>query len=132
MDTTLRAVILPYKLSFVPLELPLIKLKQEFVHGSSKEKKCPIFQNEHHGGIEALFYVEERFHKIAKCMLLWTSAGIEIFNRFEEVLIDTALTNWKDFVTPILDNNYCILYKLDDKSSELSVAYCDSIRPILL
>lgn len=98
MAATLRAAILPYKSTFVPSELPLIKLKQDFQDGSYKEKKCPVFSNEH--GIEALFYVEERFRKIADRTLQWNT-GIELFDGFEEVLIDTALTNWEDLIAPL-------------------------------
>ena len=50
--------------------------------------------------IEALLYVEERFRKIAVRTLSWTT-GPELFNSFEEVLLDTALTNWEDLVAPI-------------------------------
>jgi hypothetical protein len=32
----------------------------------------------------------------------WTTRE-ELFNGFEEVLIDTALTNWEDLVAPIVD-----------------------------
>jgi hypothetical protein len=79
MAASLRAAILPYKSSFVPSKLPLVKQKQDFQDGSSKDKKCPIFNKEHciYGSskdkkcpifnkehcIEALFYVEEWFRK---------------------------------------------------------------------
>jgi hypothetical protein len=33
---------------------------------------------------------------------LWTT-GIELFNGFEEVLLDTALTKWEDLIAPIND-----------------------------
>ena len=92
MAATLRAAVLSYKLSFVASELPTVKLKQDFDDNSSKEKKCPIFNGDF--GIEALLYVEERFRKIANRTLLWRT-GIELFNGFEEVLLDTALTNWE-------------------------------------
>jgi hypothetical protein len=58
------------------------------------------FTGEH--GIEALLYVEERFRKIASRTLSWTT-GPELFDSFEEVLLDTALTNWEDLVAPIAD-----------------------------
>lgn len=100
MAASLRAAILQYKSGFVPSELPLVKLKQDFDGGSYKEKKCPVFNGDH--GIESLFYVEERFRKIAERTLLWDT-GIELFDGFEEVLIDTALTNWEDIIAPIAD-----------------------------
>jgi hypothetical protein len=49
-----------------------------------------------------LLYIEERFKKIASCTLFWTT-GEELLNGFEEVLIDTTLTNWEDLVAPIAD-----------------------------
>jgi hypothetical protein len=75
-------------------------LKQYFVGGSSKDKKCPVFTGEH--GIESLLYVKERFRKIASCTLEWTT-GQELFNGLEEVILNTALMNWKDPVAPIVD-----------------------------
>jgi hypothetical protein len=101
MAVTLRAVILPYKLSFVTSEIPLVKLKQDFADGSSKEKKHPIFNNEN--GIKALFYINDtRFRIIVNCMLLWNT-GIKLFNGFKEVLINMVWTNWEDIVAPIID-----------------------------
>jgi hypothetical protein len=52
-----------------------------------------------------LLYVEERFHKIAERTLQWTT-GPKIFDGFfEEVLVDTALTNWEDLIDPIADQD---------------------------
>jgi hypothetical protein len=59
-----------------------------------------VFNGQH--GIEALLDVEERFWKIATHSLLWTM-GPKQFNGFEEVLGDTALTNWDDLILPIGD-----------------------------
>jgi hypothetical protein len=98
MAAALRATVLPYKSGFLPSLLADVKLKQDFIGGSSKDKKCPVFKGEH--GIEALLYVEERFRKIASRTLSWTT-GLELFDGFEEVLLDTALTNWEDLVAPI-------------------------------
>jgi hypothetical protein len=100
MAASLRVTVLPYKSGFVPFLLTTVKLKQDFEGGQYKEKKSLIFTEEH--GIEALLYVEERFRKIASCTLSWTT-GEELSNGFEEVLIDTALTNWEDLVAPIAD-----------------------------
>jgi hypothetical protein len=60
--------------------LATTKLKQDFVGGSAKDKKCPTFSGEY--GIEALLYCEERFRKIATRTLLWTT-GPELFDGFE-------------------------------------------------
>jgi hypothetical protein len=43
-------------------------------------------------GIDTLLYVEERFRNIASCTLSWTT-GPELFESFEEVLLNTALMN---------------------------------------
>jgi hypothetical protein len=100
MATALRATIIPYKTELVPSELTTVKLKQNFDDGTYREKKCPVFTGEH--GIEALLYVEERFRKIASKTLLWTT-GAELFDGFEEVLLDTALNNWEDLTSTIAD-----------------------------
>ena len=100
MAGTYRAPILAYKTSFAISGLTGTKLKQDFVGGSAKDKKCPIITGEH--GIEALFYVEERFQKIAARTLLWTT-GQELFDGFEEILMDTALTNWEDITSTIAE-----------------------------
>jgi hypothetical protein len=43
MAATLRATLfLPYKFSYIPSELSTVKLKQDFIGGSSKDKKCPL------------------------------------------------------------------------------------------
>jgi hypothetical protein len=102
MAATLKAAILPYKSAFVSSALPVVKLKQAFANNTTKEKKSPVFSNEH--GIEALLYVEERFRKIAERTLEWTT-GPELFDGFEEVLVDTALTNWEDLIDPIADQD---------------------------
>jgi hypothetical protein len=49
-----------------------------------------------------LLYVEERFCKIATCTLEWTT-GQELFDGFEEVLLNMALMNWEDHTAPIPD-----------------------------
>jgi hypothetical protein len=51
MAATFRSAVLPYKSSFIPSELSTVKLKKNFTCGSSKDKKCPVFNGEH--GIEA-------------------------------------------------------------------------------
>jgi hypothetical protein len=43
MAATLGAAIPPHKSSSVPSDLASIKLKQEFQGGTSKDKKCSIF-----------------------------------------------------------------------------------------
>jgi hypothetical protein len=75
-------------------------LKQDFVGGSNKDKKCPTFSGEY--GIEALLYIEERFRKIASRTLSWTP-GPELLEGFEEILLDTALSNWEDIIALIAE-----------------------------
>ncbi len=100
MAASLRATVLPYKSGFLPSLLTTVKFKQDFEGGQCNEKRCPVFTVEH--GIEALLYVKDSFRKIASHTLSWTTEE-ELFNGFEEVLIDTALTNWEDLVAPIAD-----------------------------
>jgi hypothetical protein len=71
MAATLRTTILPYKSGLIHSLLTVVKLKQDFEGGSSKDKKCPVFTGEH--DIEALLYVEARFRKIASHTLSWTT-----------------------------------------------------------
>jgi hypothetical protein len=101
MAATLQAAVLPYKSTFVSSELPTVSLRQDFDDGSHIKKQCPVFSGEH--GIEALFYVEERFRKLADRNFQWTGDGPDLFANFEEVLVDTALTNWEDIIDPIDD-----------------------------
>jgi hypothetical protein len=100
MAAPLRAPIILYKSELMHSVLGTVKLRQNFDDGTYKEKKCPIFTGEH--GIEALLYVEERFRKLATRVLLWTT-GPELFDGFEEVLLDTALSNWEDIISTIAD-----------------------------
>jgi hypothetical protein len=101
MAATLRAAVLPYKSTFVSSELSMVSLRQDFDDGSHTKKSCPVFSGEH--GIEALFYVEERFRKLAERNFMWAGDGADLFANFEEVLVDTALTNWEDIIDPIAD-----------------------------
>jgi hypothetical protein len=99
MAATLHAAVLPYNSTFVSSELSTVSLRQDFADGSHAKKQCPVFNGEH--GIEALFYVEERFRKLAERNFLWAGDGADLFTNFEEVLVDTALTNWEDIIDPI-------------------------------
>jgi hypothetical protein len=69
--------------------------------GSHVKKQCPVCNGEDY--IEALFYVKERFHKLAKCNFLWAGDGPDLFANFEEVQVDMSLTNWEDIIDPIED-----------------------------
>jgi hypothetical protein len=102
MAASLRVPVLPYKTGFVYSALATMKLKQYFVGSSAKDKKCPTFSRKH--GIETLLYIEERFRKIATHTLSWTT-GLELFKGFEEILLDTALSNREDIISPIEDED---------------------------
>jgi hypothetical protein len=91
MVATLREAILSYKSSFIPSQLFSIKLKHDFQDGSSKDRRCLIFNGD--DDIEALLYVKEKFSQIASHTLLWTT-GPEIFDGFEEVLTNTLTFLW--------------------------------------
>jgi hypothetical protein len=101
MAATLRAAVLPYKSTFVSSDLTMVSLRQDFDDGTYAKKQCPVFSSEH--GIEALFYVEERFRKLAVRSFLWSTDGPDLFTNFEEVLTDSALTNWENIVANIAD-----------------------------
>ena len=86
MAATLRAAVLSYKSSFVSSKLSMVLLHQDFTDGSHAKKQCPVFNSEH--GIEALFYVEERFRTLAKHNFMWAGDGPDLFANFKEVLVD--------------------------------------------
>jgi hypothetical protein len=85
--------------SFCPILQWCHSTNQDFNNGSHVKKNYPMFNNEH--GIEALFYVKERFNKVAKCNFQWAGNGANMFANFEEVLVDMVLTNWEDIIDPI-------------------------------
>jgi hypothetical protein len=77
MAATLHAAVLPYKSTFVSSELSTVSLRQDFADGSHAKKQCPVFNGEH--GIKALFYVKERFRKLAERNFLWAGDGPDPF-----------------------------------------------------
>jgi hypothetical protein len=101
MAATLPTAVLSYKSTFVSSELSMVSLCQDFADGSHVKKQCPVFNGEH--GIEALFYVKERFRKPAEQNFLWAGNGPVIFANFEEVLVNTVLTNREDIIDLIAD-----------------------------
>ncbi len=80
----------------------MVALHQNFADGSPIKKQCPVFNDWH--DIEALFYIEERFQKLAACNFLWAGNGPDLFTNFEEVLVDMALTNWEDIFVATIYN----------------------------
>ena len=95
MDKVLKKPCIQYKLKFIALELEKVKLRQSYDDGTSAEKKCPIFSGKE--GIEGLLYVEEKFLEIARHLNYDT--GVELYDRFEEVLTDTTEEHWKTLLT---------------------------------
>jgi hypothetical protein len=64
-----------------------VTLRKDFNDGSHVKNNWLVFNNEH--GIEALFYVEERFRKLAACNFQWAGDhGADLFAYFEEDIID--------------------------------------------
>eukprot|EP00957_Ditylum_brightwellii_P165140 12573348-Ditylum_brightwellii.AAC.1 len=63
-----------------------IKLLQNYDDGTTCNKKCLIFTGTE--GIERLLCVKERFRGIA--WQLTFDTGLELFNKFEEVVTNTA------------------------------------------
>jgi hypothetical protein len=55
-------------------------------------------QYEH--GID-LFFIKERFWKVAEHNFMWAGDGPDLFTNFEEILVDMALTNWEDIFNTI-------------------------------
>jgi hypothetical protein len=90
---------LPYKSIFVSPKLPTVTLRQDFADGSHQKKQCPVFNGEH--GIEAFFYVEEHFRKLAAHNFLWAGDGPGLFMNFKELFVNTTLTNWEDITANI-------------------------------
>lgn len=97
MTTLLSTAIFVYTSSFVLEELSYKQLKREVNNERSTRITCPIFNEKH--GIEALFYVEERFY-LKSAQLGW-NMGRELFHGFEQVLSDTALAQWKARVSKL-------------------------------
>lgn len=64
---------------------------------AARSKKYPVFNGGH--GIKGLFYVEACFRKIATKFEL---DGEQLFDAFEDVLQNTALTNWEAIADEIV------------------------------
>lgn len=109
-----------YKPKFEHSELETVKLSQQYDDGSKKQKYCPVFAGKH--GIEALLFVEERFRKVA-AQLEW--ADSELFDNFEEILVDTAEDDWEDIVggIPEADRDDT---KFDECMEKFYLKYCSN------
>jgi hypothetical protein len=59
----------------------MVLLRQDFNDGSHVKKNCPVVNNKH--GIEALFYVKERFRKLAAQNFQWAGDGTDLSANFE-------------------------------------------------
>eukprot|EP00957_Ditylum_brightwellii_P102873 7839766-Ditylum_brightwellii.AAC.1 len=63
---------------------------QMYDNGTTKTKKCPVFTGAE--GIEGLLYVEEHFRSVERQLEFTT--GAELFDKFEEILTDSAEEKW--------------------------------------
>ena len=97
----LSTAIFAYTSAFASEELSYQQLKRDVNKERSLTTTCPTFNEKQ--GMEALFYVEERFHQKA-VQLGWTT-GQELFQGFEQVLSDTALVQWKARVSKLNESD---------------------------
>ena len=87
---------------------------------STKKKKFPVCTGEY--GIEQLLYVEERFRKISR-QLDYTTAE-ELFDNFEEVVMNNAEDKWENVVSGI-PNNQRTIARFDQAIKQYYLHYCD-------
>jgi hypothetical protein len=107
-----------YKSKFEHSELEKVKLTQEYDNGSKRQKQCPVYSGKH--GIEALLFVEERFRKIA-AQMEWTDH--ELFDNFEEVLVDAAEDDWEEIVDGIAEADRTTA-RFDECMQQYYLKYC--------
>ena len=85
LRSTLKQPCIKYEPTFKHEDLEKVSLMQRYDDGT-KKKNCPTFTGEH--GIESLLYVEDRYRGV--CRQLEFTDGDEIFDNFEEVVLETA------------------------------------------
>ena len=115
----LKQPCMKYESSFKHDEVEKITLIQTYVD-STKKKKCPVFSGEH--GIESLLYVEDRFSSISR-QLEYTT-GAELFNNFEELMVNNAEERWENIVAPIAEPQRTPI-RFELAVDELRAHYCD-------
>ena len=92
-----REPCIKFESSFDHSKLEKAQFTQTYDDGSSKKKKCPIFNGDN--GIEALLYVEDRFNSI--CRQLQYTDGDELFDNFAEVVAGKAEDKWETLTVNI-------------------------------
>jgi hypothetical protein len=117
-----RAPCIEYKTTFVRTELEKVKIRQNYDNGTYLEKQLPVFSGAH--SIEALLYCEERFRHYATRSFEWDT-GPELFDNFEEILVDNALEKWETICAP-LDEDERTVARFDQAIQELYLGYVDN------
>ena len=116
---SLKQPCIKYKSSFEHNKLEQVTLVQTY-QDSTKKKKCPVFTGEF--GIEQLLYVEERFRKVCR-QLDYTTAD-ELFDSFEEVVMNNAEDKWEN-VTSRIQNNQRTVPIFNQVIQQYYLHYCD-------
>ena len=86
----------------------------------TKKKNCPTFTGEH--GIESLLYVEDRFRAVSR--QLEYNTGEELFDNFEEIVMNTAEEKWMN-LTQHLQPAQKTPQQFDSSLEEFYLRYCD-------
>ena len=79
-----------------------------------------MFSGDH--GIEFLLYVEDRFSSISRQLEFTT--GAELFNNFEELMVNNTEERWENIVAPITDAQRTPI-QFELAVDELLTHYCD-------
>ena len=116
---SLKQPSIKYKSSFEHDKLEQVTLVQVY-QDSTKKKKCPVFTGEF--GIEQLLYVEERFRKISR-QLDYTTPN-ELFDNFEEIVMNNAKDKWENGTSGI-SNNQRTIALFDQLMQQYYLQYCD-------
>ena len=96
-----REPCIKFESSFDHSKLEKAQFTQTYDDGSTKKKKCPIFNGD--DGIDALLYVEDRFNSI--CRQLQYKDGDELFDNSAEVVAGKAEDNWEILTVNIAHQN---------------------------
>ena len=94
---SLHKACIEYKRKFRPNNMLEVKLKQTFDDGMTKTRVCCIFSGVE--GVEGLFHTKDRFNLVVKALQF--TQGDELFDNFEQVLLDTVLDRWLNRVSQL-------------------------------
>ena len=120
LRTTLKQPCMQYKPTFEHEKLEKVALIQVY-DGMTKKKKCPTFTGEF--GIESLLYVEDRYRAVSR-QLDYTT-GAELFDNFEEVVLNTAEEKWMNLVQNLTPAEKTPA-RFDALINRFYLSYCDS------